>query len=70
MVYFSENKFRGSRGTGLQIYGVPASLLHDFKIWHSTFQGNGSDGRILFSCEKMSLVLAIHLCYQQIFSWT
>ena len=41
---------------GLQIYGAPAPLPHDFKIWRTTFQGNGSDGRILFSCEKMSLL--------------
>ena len=34
---------------GLQIYGGPGSLSHDFKIWPITFQGSGP---ILFSCEK------------------
>ena len=38
--------------TGLQIYGGPRSLSHDFKIWPITFQGSGP---ILFSCEKISL---------------
>ena len=37
------------------IYGAPTPLPHDFKIWRTTLQGNGSDGHILFSCEKMSL---------------
>ena len=37
--------------TGLQIYGGPGSLSHDFKIWSITFQGSGP---ILFSCEKIS----------------
>ena len=41
--------------TGLQIYGGPASLSHDFKIWPITFQGSGPSGPILFSCEKISL---------------
>ena len=27
--------------TGLQIYGGPGSLFHDFKIWPITFQGRG-----------------------------
>ena len=39
-------------GSGLQIYGGPGSLSHDFKIWPITFQGSGP---ILFSCEKISL---------------
>ena len=26
---------------GLQIYGWPGSLSHDFKIWPITFQGSG-----------------------------
>ena len=26
---------------GLQIYGGPGSLSHDFKIWPITFQGSG-----------------------------
>ena len=38
--------------TGLQIYGGPGSLSHDFKIWPTTFQGSGPSGPILFSCEK------------------
>ena len=40
---------------GLQIYGGPGSLSHDFKIWPITFQGSGPSGPILFSCEKISL---------------
>ena len=39
--------------TGLQIYGGPGSLSHDFKIWPITFQGSGPSGPILFSCEKI-----------------
>ena len=35
---------------GLQIYGGPGSLSHDFKIWPITFQGCGPSGPILFSC--------------------
>ena len=41
--------------TGLQIYGGPGSLSHDFKIWPITFQGSGPSGPFLFSCEKISL---------------
>ena len=37
---------------GLQIYGGPGSLSHDFKIWPVTFQGSGP---ILFGCENISL---------------
>ena len=37
---------------GLQIYGGPGSLSHDFRIWPITFQGSGPSGPILFSCEK------------------
>ena len=40
---------------GLQIYGGPGSLSHDFKIWPIAFQGSGPSGPILFSCEKISL---------------
>ena len=40
---------------GLQIYGGPGSLSHDFKIWPITFQGSGPSGPILYSCEKISL---------------
>ena len=28
-----------AQATGLQIYGGPGSLSHDFKIWPITFQG-------------------------------
>ena len=42
--------------SGLQIYGGPGSLSHDFKIWPITFQGSGPSGPILFSCEKKSLM--------------
>ena len=38
--------------SGLQIYGGPGSLSHDFKIWPITFQGSGATGPIHFSCEK------------------
>ena len=41
--------------SGLQIYGGPGSLSHDFKIWPTTFQGSRPSGPILFSCEKISL---------------
>ena len=41
--------------SGLQIYGGPGSLSHDFKIWPITFQGSGPSGTDLFSCEKISL---------------
>ena len=40
---------------GLQIYGGPGSLSHDFKIWPITFEGSGPSGPILISCEKISL---------------
>ena len=30
--------------SGLQIYGGPGSLSHDFKIWPITFQGSGPSG--------------------------
>ena len=46
----------GSPDTGLQIYGGPGSLSHDFKIWPITFQGSGPCGPILLSCEKISLL--------------
>ena len=35
---------------GLQIYGGPGSLSHDFKIWPITFQGSGPSGPILLCC--------------------
>ena len=41
--------------SGLQIYGGPGSLSHDFKVWPITFQGSRPSGHILFSCEKISL---------------
>ena len=50
-----------SKSTGLQIYGGPGSLSHDFKIWLITFQGSGSSGPILFSCEKSHYKKNIHL---------
>ena len=30
--------------TGLQIYGRPGSLSHDFKVWSITFQGSRPSG--------------------------
>ena len=47
--------------TGLQIYGGPGSLSHNFKIWPITFQGSGPSGPILFSCEKSHFNKNIHL---------
>ena len=38
--------------SGLQIYGGPGSLSHDFRIWPITFQGSGPSRPIRFSCEK------------------
>ena len=43
---------QGHMNVGLQIYGGPRSLSHDFKIWPITFLGSGPIGPILFSCEK------------------
>ena len=40
---------------GLQIYGGPGPLSHDFKIWSITFKGSGPSGLILLSCEQISL---------------
>ena len=38
--------------TGLQFYGGPESLSHDFRIWSITFQGSGPGGPIFFlSCD-------------------
>ena len=39
---------RDISASGLQIYGGPRSLSHDFKIWPITFQGSGPSGSILF----------------------
>ena len=45
--------------TGLQIYGEPGSLSHDFKIWPTTFL---IIGPIHFGCEKnLTLIKKIHL---------
>ena len=46
---------------GLQIYGGPGSLSHNFKIWPITFQGSGPSGPILFSFEKSHFNKNIHL---------
>ena len=46
---------RDMETSGIQIYGGPGSLSHDFKIWPITFQGSGPSGPILFSGEKFSL---------------
>ena len=35
------NWYKYRYDTGLQIYGGPGSLSHDFKIWPITFQGSG-----------------------------
>ena len=45
---------------GLQIYGGPGSLSHDFIIWPISFQGSGPSGPILFSCEKSHFKKNIH----------
>ena len=55
MVLLINSDFPGMICTGLQIYGGPGSLSHDFKIWPITFQGSGPSGPILYSCEKISL---------------
>ena len=33
--------YKSSTLAGLQIYGGPGTLSHDFKIWPITFQGSG-----------------------------
>ena len=50
-----ERIWKFSTYAGLQIYGGPGSLSHDFKKWPITFQGSGPSGPILLSCEKISL---------------
>ena len=52
---YNESVMVMKQDTGLQIYGGPGSLFHDFQIWPITFQGSGPSGPILFSCEKFSL---------------
>ena len=47
---------------GLQIYGGPGSLSHDFKIWPITFQGSGPSGPILFSC--LIKIFILHPVYE------
>ena len=37
---------------GLQIYGGPGTLPHDFKIWPITFQGSEPSGPILLVVKK------------------
>ena len=44
--------------SGLQIYGGPGSLSHDFKIWPITLQGSGP---IHFSCEKNLTLMKIFI---------
>ena len=60
-VNISSQKEESISASGLQIYGGPGSLSHDFKIWPITFQGSGPSGPILFRCEKISLNKNIHL---------
>ena len=50
----SDSHTRLTDNSGLQTYGGPESLSHDFKIWPITFQGSGPSGPILFRCEKIS----------------
>ena len=47
--------------TGLQIYGGPGSLSHDFKIWPITFQGSGPSGPILLVVKISHFDKNIHL---------
>ena len=51
---------RQQKVAGLQIYGGPESLSHDFIIWPITFQGSGPSGPILLSCEKSHFNKNIH----------
>ena len=39
---FKQKLITRYENVGLQIYGGPGSLSHDFKIWPITFQGSGS----------------------------
>ena len=39
--FLSVNERKNTADVGLQIYGGPGSLSHDFKIWPFTFQGSG-----------------------------
>ena len=42
-----EDRKSSRHDSGLQIYGGPGSLSHDFKIWPITFQGSGPSGPFL-----------------------
>ena len=57
VVFFSgQIETFGDNFAGLQIYGWPGSLSHNFKIRPITFQGSGPSGPILFSCEKSHFI--------------
>ena len=47
--------------SGLQIYGGPGSLSHDFKIWLITFQGSGPVDPSFLIVKKSHLIKNIHL---------
>ena len=59
--FYNKTPVRSMLYTGLKIYGGSGSLSHDFKIWPIIFQGRGSSGPILFSCEKSHFNKNIHL---------
>ena len=46
--------------TGLQIYGGPGSLSHDFEKWPITFKGSGPSGPILLVVNKSHFNKNIH----------
>ena len=58
--YLPKN-IKGHLCSGLQIYGGPRSLSHDFKIWPITFQGSGPSGPILLVVKKSHFNKNIHL---------
>ena len=45
-----------SQSPGLQIYGEPAPLPHDFKIWCTTFQGSGSRCMSILAVKNLTLM--------------
>ena len=46
---------------GLQIYGGPGSLSHDFKIWPVTFRGSGPVDPSFLVVKKSHFNKNIHL---------
>ena len=52
------------KSAGLQIYGGPGTLSHDFEIWPITFQGSGLSEPILLVVKKShfnkNILLTLH----------